>query len=204
MVHGDDFVSLGTAENIKWFHEQMQDAYEVKIRGVLGPEHGDDKRIEILNRIVEWKSDGIHYEGDPRHADAIIQGMGIKGGRAASTPGTKARERDDDSDVELGRTEAREFRSLAARANFMATDRADIQYSVKEICRRMAKPCKGDWEGLKHLARYLIGKRRLITKFIYQAMPTDIKVFTDTNHAGCLRTRKSTNGGMLMHGNHLI
>ena len=135
MVHGDDFVSLGPAEEVKWLHEQMQDAYEVKIRGVLGAQAGDDKKIEILNRVVEWKSDGINYEGDPRHADAIIQAMGLKGGKAASTPGAKVKDKDDDNDVELGRQEAREFRSLAARDNFMAIDRADIQYSVKEICR---------------------------------------------------------------------
>merc|ERR1711978_399656 len=48
MVHGDDFVSLGPAEEVKWFHEQMQDAYEVKIRGVLGAGEGDDKKIEIV------------------------------------------------------------------------------------------------------------------------------------------------------------
>ena len=82
-------------------------------------------------------------------------------GRAASTPGTKARDKDDDNDIELGRPEAKEFRSLAARANFMAIDRADVQYAVKEICRRMSKPCKGDWDGMKHLARYLFGKRRM-------------------------------------------
>ena len=50
-------------EEVKWFHDQMKDAYEVKIRGVLGADPGDDKRIEILNRIVEWKADGISYEG---------------------------------------------------------------------------------------------------------------------------------------------
>ena len=72
MVHGDDFVTLGLEEQIKWFHENMQSTYEVTIRGMLGPEVGDDKRIEILNRVVEWGADGISYEGDPRHAIAII------------------------------------------------------------------------------------------------------------------------------------
>ena len=64
-----------------------------------------------FDRIIEWKSDGIHYEGDPRHADAIIHAMGLKGGKAASTPGTKVRDRDDDCDMELGRQESKEFRS---------------------------------------------------------------------------------------------
>ena len=29
-------------------------------------------------------------------------------------------------------------------------------------------------------------------------------MYTDTNHAGCIRTGKSTNGGLILHGGHLI
>ena len=130
MVHGDDFVSLGPAEEVKWFHEQMQDTSEVKIRGMLGAEAGDDKKIEILNRIVEWGADGIRYEGDPRHAEAIIKAMGVEGGKPAAAPGCKTKNDDDDEGEELGKAEAKEFRSLAARANFMAMDRPDVQHSV--------------------------------------------------------------------------
>ena len=68
----------------------------------------------------------------------------------------------------------------------------------------MAKPCKGDWRKLKHLARYLIDHRKLVNKFAYQPMPGGLEVYTDTNHAGCIRTRKSTNGGLILHGGHMI
>ena len=44
MVHGDDFVSLGAEEEVRWFHDKMQDTYEVKIRGVLGADPTDDKK----------------------------------------------------------------------------------------------------------------------------------------------------------------
>ena len=40
--------------------------------------------------------------------------------------------------------------------------------------------------------------------FRYQGMPEGVDVYVDTNHAGCLRTRKSTNGGMIKHGNNVI
>ena len=67
MVHGDDCVTLGSAEEVEWFQTKMQDAYEVKIRGVLGPEAHDCKRIEILNRVVCRGDRGITYEGDPHN-----------------------------------------------------------------------------------------------------------------------------------------
>ena len=53
--------------------------------------------------------------------------------------------------------EATRFRAVAARANYLSGDRPDIQYAVKEVCRRMAKPVGGDWEKLIRLGRYLKG-----------------------------------------------
>ena len=44
---------------------------------------------------------------------------------------------------ELVGAEATWFRAVAARSNHLAADRPDIQYAVKEVCRRMAKPVEG-------------------------------------------------------------
>ena len=35
-------------------------------------------------------------------------------------------------------------------------------------------------------------------------MPNNIKVYCDSNWAGCVKTRKSTQGGVIMHGQHAI
>ena len=60
---------------------------------------------------------------------------------------------------ELAGAEATRFRTVAARANYLSADRPDIQYSVKEVCRRMAKPVEGDCQKLTRLGRYLKGSR---------------------------------------------
>ena len=41
-------------------------------------------------------------------------------------------------------------------------------------------------------------------KFDYQRSINKIHVWTDTDYAGCRDTRKSTSGGLIMIGNHLI
>ena len=41
--------------------------------------------------------------------------------------------------------DARNYRGLAARANYLAQDRPEIQYAVKEAARRMSSPAKEDW-----------------------------------------------------------
>ena len=64
---------------------------------------------------------------------------------------------------------AREYRALAARSNYLAADRMDIQFAVKEMCRGMSAPTFGDRRKLKRLGRYLKGKPRLISEFGWQS-----------------------------------
>ena len=96
------------------------------------------------------------------------------------------------------------YRSLVARGNFLSQDRTDIQYAVKELSRDMSKPSERSWEGLKRLGRYLLGKERYVVKFEYQEWEGKLSVWTDTDYAGCLRTRKSTSGGLVRLGKHLV
>ena len=87
-------------------------------------------------------------------------------------------------------TDITKFRSLAARCNFFASDRVDIQFACKEIGRRMT------WNLKAH--------PRMIVEFKYQLVPQHVTTRVDTEYAGCKRTRRSTNGGMVMLGDHLV
>ena len=205
VVHGDDFTILGGEADLLWFRGKMQEVYEIKDKGVIGPEEHDVKSVRVLNRVIEWKEDKIIYEADQRHAEIIIDEMGVRNGRTAKTPGEKDKlESENGEDEELSGSEATMYRALAARANYVAADRPDVQFSVKEICRKMAVPVRRDWGKLKRLARYLVGCPRVQIEFAYQVMPKRLEAVVDTDHAGCKRTRKSTNGGALRHGMHTL
>lgn len=52
--------------------------WQVKVKGRIGPWEQDTKTIHILNRIVEWLPDGIHYQADPRHAELFLKARNIK------------------------------------------------------------------------------------------------------------------------------
>jgi hypothetical protein len=97
-----------------------------------------------------------------------------------------------------------QYWAIAARANFMAMDRADVQYASKEICRRMAQPRRSDWARLKRLAGYLVGTPRMVQHFGWQSSPTRLDSIVDTDFSGCLETHRSTSGGVLMHGRHCL
>ena len=68
----------------------------------------------------------------------------------------------------------------------------------------MATPVNGDWDPVKRIARYLLGRTRVAHLFRWQAQPTHIDVFAGSNGAGCTKTRKSTTGFCVVHGGHLI
>ena len=101
-------------------------------------------------------------------------------------------------------SEQTRFRGTAARINFLAADRPDLQYASKETSRRMSCPTIGDWLLLKRVARYLVSHKRLVHTYEWQDEQPTVSVYTDSNWAGCLRTRKSTSGACLFHGRHLI
>ena len=73
VVHGDDFTFLESDEELDFCIQIMQGQYDVKVRGMLGPDRNDDKTMTILNRCLEWEADGIHYEADPRHVEILIR-----------------------------------------------------------------------------------------------------------------------------------
>ena len=205
-IHGDDFTLLGHKQDLDWFRNKIKGKYSVKFRGRLGPGSDDDKSIRILNRIAEWREDSIRYEADQRHAELIVKHLGLGGGnaKAVTTPGQKRTKEEEGDEEELASAEATKYRALTARAMFLAQDRTDIGFAVKELSRRMSKPRKMDMKELKRLGRYLIGKERMILEFKRQDRNSIIDVWTDTDYAGCQETRKSTSGGNIMLGSHMI
>ena len=68
----------------------------------------------------------------------------------------------------------------------------------------MQTPTEWDQQQLKRAVRYLAGLPRLVQRFESQSIPAHVTVSSDSDHAGCLKTRKSTTGVFLFYGKHLI
>jgi hypothetical protein len=80
----------------------------------------------------------------------------------------------------------------------------DMQFAAKEISRFMSKPEEQDWRSAKRLARYLKDNKRMVIEYKFQKLPEKVVVWSDTDFAGCKRTRRSTSGGVVMFGSHCI
>ena len=202
-VHSDDFTTAGSKKNLDWLKQQLRSKYELKEGARLGAGVEDDKEGRVLNRVVRWTPQGTTYEADPRQHEKLIAELGLEGARSVSTPVVRPSPSALAEDCELEAKKTTHFRGLAARCNYLAADRPDCAYAAKEICRWMSAPTDLGLQGLKRMARYLVGSPRLVWHYRWQDVQ-NFDVYSDTDWAGCPKTRKSTSGGCVMVGTHLI
>ena len=95
-------------------------------------------------------------------------------------------------------------RSIAARMNYLAMDRTDLQQACRCICAYMSRPLKKCCQLLKRMARYLKGRPRCVQLFPFEEMATGFRTYADSDWAGCKATRKSTSGGVITMGDSVL
>ena len=148
-VHGDDFTTAGSKKNLDWFENTLEKVYELTKGGRIGSGANDAKEGRILNRVVRWTAAGLEYEADPRQVERLLEQTGLEGANSVSTPGVKPLPEQLAADKLLPESEVTGFRAKAARANYLAADRPDIQFAAKEACRWMSQPTELSMAGVR-------------------------------------------------------
>ena len=73
----------------------------------------------MLNRFARWTDNGWELEADLRHAELIVEQLGLSTANSVSTPGTSTMEDDDDDDEDnielLSSAEATIYRAITVR-----------------------------------------------------------------------------------------
>ena len=198
-VHGDDFVSVARALDIKWLHERFREMWKCKFCATLS---SPGQSVRILGRLLSRENSGYSLEADPRHAEILISSLGLKNAKGLSTPGVKLQPEEEAelTQKRLSPADTTLFRSCVMRAAYMCSERPDCQYCVKELAREMSSPTEASMRRLRRLGRYLISHRRMLLWFEWQDMPRDLVAEVDADFAGCGKTRKSTSGGAVFFG----
>ena len=113
-----------------------------------------------MNRIVRWTKDGYELEGDPRHAELMVEQLELGDVAPLSSPGVDCveTEKDELGDVALDPATASTYRRIVARCNYLSAGRPELQFAVKEACRKMSKRTHSSWEKLVRIGRYLKGQ----------------------------------------------
>ena len=149
-VHGGDFTVVASAKQMEWLEEAMQ-----KRMQMLGPNAGQTEEVRVLNRIIRCTRTGLEYEPDQRHAEKIISELDLKTYKSVSTPrvqeSVSATRAIMVESAEMDDKEARQFRALAARLNYLARDRPDLLFASTCICKNIARPRNEDWLAMKRV-----------------------------------------------------
>ena len=202
------------------------------VHKTIGPESHQDKELKIIGRTVRVTADGVEVEVDPKYLASAAEAYGLQGCKAVATPGAKEEDTDHTGrrellrkrllDDEIGMTikdeeaedrvrgeavseeEAVKFRSISALLNFIAPDRPEILFSVKEILRAASKPGTHDVQRLKRIVRFMIGHPEAKIAMPWSGDRREIVTYVDADFAGCRATRKSTCGGCILWGGGLV
>mgnify|MGYP003320391562 CR=1 FL=1 len=229
VIHGDDLWLQADEVSLRQLMPKLDAAhgglYDLKSDGVLGPDPGDARQVRSLNKVIRFvPGQGVELEADPCHAEIVPGELGLDRGpsRPVTTPGSKADAAASGADPRplTAASEITAYRGIAARGLYLAADRPELRFAVKEAARAMAAPTTGNVSSLKRVGRFLIARPRLVQRLDYQgvfveprrypgggevrAAPAWIYAPVDSNWADCAQTRRSTSGGALLHGTHVL
>ena len=153
----------GDPKAMAWLELELEKAYEIKTQKVSrAKEHQNEGKV--LNRVLRCNEGGWEIEADPRHAELIVEQLGLGSMKGLSTPGptTGAEEDDEEDDSPLTGPDVTSYRAIIARCNYLGSDRPDCLFAIKEGCREMSSPATGSLRRLRRIGRYLKSHPRLV------------------------------------------
>ena len=164
---------------------------------------GFEQEGKYFNRLIRWTRQRIEFEGVPKHAAILLREWGMLHASTVDTPLTREGQDTAGMGDDLDEGTARSARRSIARINYMAQDRPDLGAAARVLSQHMAQPKSGVIPVLKRVLRYLRKYPRGILK-VTGVVEWIIEVFTDSDWAGDVASRRSCSGGGLMIDSNLV
>ncbi|GJX00768.1 retrovirus-related pol polyprotein from transposon TNT 1-94 [Tanacetum coccineum] len=108
-----------------------------------------------------------------------------------------------DADLSGEPVEQTDYRSKIGSLMYLTSSRPDIVQVVCYCVRYQARPTKKHLKEVKRIFRYLRGTINIGLWYL-KGSGFKLTAFSDTDHAGCVDTRKSTSGGIQFLGDNLV
>ena len=122
---------------MKLMEQELAKAYEI-ITQKLGMGKDCQQEGKVLNRIIRCTDVGWEIEADLRHAELVVEQLGILD-EGVSTPGVSgSEEEDEEDDVPLVGEDITRYRGVIARCNHMAADRPNPQQDPSDVYAALA------------------------------------------------------------------
>nr|GEV13116.1 retrovirus-related Pol polyprotein from transposon TNT 1-94 [Tanacetum cinerariifolium] len=182
-IYVDDIIFDSTNPKLsKQFEKLMHNKFEMSMMGELK---------FFLGIQIHQSHRGI-FINQAKYAQEILIKHGMNSCDSIGTPmATKH------LDVDLSRTPVNQtkYQSMVGALMYLTVSRPDIVRATCYCARYQAKPTGKHLTAVKRICRYL---KDTINMGLWYPTDTgfDLTAFSDSDHAGCLDSRKSTSGGI--------
>ena len=200
MAYVDDLVIAGEDHSVQKFVKDIQETFSLKHVEYLTPDHP----IEFLGRIIKVKRSGqITMEFPQKLIDNLLDLSKVKA--RSTTNGVKMQTISKEDQVKSDKDMHSKFRTAIGKLLWMSQLRDDIKFPVKELSRSLTNPQASDFDNLIHLLKYVNQTRDFVYVMDPQIptadsqgfIPVEVVNYSDSDWAGCQRSRRSTSGSLI-------
>ncbi|GJZ67968.1 retrovirus-related pol polyprotein from transposon TNT 1-94 [Tanacetum coccineum] len=150
---------------------------------------------ELSNFLIHQSPRGI-FINQAKYAQEILKKHGMT---SCDSIGTPMATKHLDADLSGTPVDQTKYRSMVGALMYLTASRPDIVHATCYCARYQAKPTEKHLAAVKRIFRYL---KDSINMGLWYPKDTgfELTAFSDSDHAGCLDSRKSTSGGIQFLG----
>ena len=196
----DDGHGCGYMIDVQWLLSEL--AHTVQLKEAII--HVNGTRYQHLKRDYEIGECGAEISSNPRYVEKMAEVLGLVGANTASTPMVEPSIEELDQAALLSSAKVKQYRSGVGLALYIAFVGPAIPNTVRCLSRRMANPTDLNHVQLRRLCRYLLGTKQYNNSILLEGSTLELHACSDSDHAGCKLSRRSTSCGVYMLGGAVV
>lgn len=157
----------------------------------------------FLGIEVKQNNEGGLYLSQEKYATDLLRRARLQGCKPSSTPLSSSEKLSLTEGELLSQEDSTKYRSLVGALQYLALIRPDLSFSVNKVCQFLHAPTIAHWTAAKRILRYVKSTLSVGLTFS-RSSSTLVSAFTDSDWAGCLDDRRSTEGFAVFFGPNLI
>ena len=200
-LHMDDIYGCGPEKAVRQFLEELHKEINMKSEVHLP---GCGEFFHLKRRRIFQKDGSLFIQSDSKHLAKVQKILELEGEKGAPTPAVAGGSSFVHAEEKLKDEDAARYKTAVGTVMYMAPDRPDCQFAIRELTKGLKDPTVGDMQALVRLTRYLIKTKTYGVKFEADENSEFLDCYSDTDWGNCKRTRKSTACGVFMVGKNVL